>query len=85
MDLGYRANFSDGAVDFFITLPRRRQRKLLDRARQLVTDPFVVPDYQTRDTDERDIAHLMVGGFFFTFWVDHAAKVVLITEIEDAE
>lgn len=83
--LGYRPIFSDAAVKFFATLPRRRQRKLLDRAHELAADPFLAPDYHTVDADGRTVANLLVEGFIFTDWVDHAVRWVMITDIDDAE
>ena len=81
----YRAVFSDFSVEFFTALSRRRQRKLLDRARELAADPFLIPNYSTKDSDGRDTAHLLVGDFIFTYHVDHATRLVMITEIDDAE
>lgn len=80
----YRPIFSDAAVDFFTTLSRRRQRKLMDRARELASDPFVVPDLQRLDEDDREIGDILIDDFLFSYWVDHPAKVVMIVEIEDA-
>lgn len=81
----YKPVFSDAAVFFFTTLSRRRQIRLLDRARELAADPFLKPDFRGRDDEGRNISHVLVDGFVFTFWVDHAAKAVMITEIDDAE
>lgn len=82
---GYRPVFSDSAVEFFTAVPRRRQRKLLDRAHELAADPFLAPDYQSIDAEARTVAHLLVDGLVFTYWVDHAARRVMITDIDDAE
>jgi hypothetical protein len=43
----YRPVFSDSAVAFFISLRRRRQWKLLDRAQELAADPFLIPDFRS--------------------------------------
>ena len=83
--LGYRPVFSDTAVVFFISLPRRRQRKLWDRAHELAADPFLVPDFCGIDADGRELSHVMSDGFVFTYWVDHAVKRVMMTEVDDAE
>jgi mRNA-degrading endonuclease RelE of RelBE toxin-antitoxin system len=82
---GYRPDFSDAAVEFFSGLTRRRQRKLLDRARELAADPFLAPDYQSTDADGRKVGHLLVDNFVFSYWVDDAARRVMIVEIDDAE
>jgi len=54
----------------------------LDRAQELAFDPFVVPDFRTHDATGREISHIMTDGFIFDYWVDHAVKQVIITEIE---
>jgi hypothetical protein len=79
----YRPIFSDAAVSFFATLSRRRQLRLLDRARELAADPFVVPDLRRVDDDGREIGDILIDDFLFSFWVDHPAKVVMIVEVED--
>ena len=81
----YRPVFSDLAAEFMLSLPRRRQRRVMDRARELARAPFMVSDYSLRDADGREIEHLMTDSFIFTYWVDHAARLVMITEIDDAE
>ena len=65
-------------------LSQRRQRKLLDRARELAADPFLLPDIRRSDDEGREIGDILIGDFLFSYWVDHAAKVVMITEVEDA-
>lgn len=82
---GYRPVFSDTAVAFFVSLPRRRQRKRLDRAHELAADPFLVPDFRGADAEGRELSHVMTDSFVFTYWVDHAVKRVMITEVDDAE
>ena len=83
--LGYRAVFSDTTVTYFVSLPRRRQRRLLDCAHELAGDPFLVPDFISSDETGRAISHLVVRGYLIDFWIDHATKRVMIVEIEDAE
>ena len=77
--MDYRPIFSVSA-----TLPRRRQRKLLDRIQELAGDPFLVPDFRRHYEDDREISHILIDDFLFSFWTDHATKVVMIVEIEDA-
>jgi len=79
----YRPIFSEAAVEFLATLPRRRQRRLLNRAQELAQGPFVVPDFRQTDEEGREISHILIDDFLFTFWPDHAMKVVMIVEIED--
>ena len=83
--LRYEAVFAASAVEFFVRLGKRRQRKLLDRAQELAADPFLVPDFRTTDAAGREISHLIAEEFIFDFWIDHAVKQVVITEIADVE
>jgi hypothetical protein len=82
---GYEVVFAAAAVEFFTGLSRRQQRRLLDRAHELADDPFLVPDFRSRDAAGREISHLMTDGFIFDFWVDHAVRRVVITLIENVE
>lgn len=82
--LSYRPNFSAAAAEFIVSLPKRRQRLLMSRAYELARYPFIESDYQVVDSDGRSIEHLLVDGVF-AYWVDHAARLVMITEIEDAD
>jgi hypothetical protein len=81
----YRPIFSDSAVSFFVSLSRRKQWKLLDRAQELASDPFLIPDFRAADDEGREISHVLVDGFLFTYWVDHSSSVVMIVEIDDGE
>jgi hypothetical protein len=79
----YQPVFSDSAVSFVTALPRRRQTKLLDRARELAADPFVAPDLRRVDDDGREIGEILIDDFLFSYWVDHPAKIVMIVDVED--
>ena len=57
----------------------------MQRAYELARYPFLESDYRLVDTDGRTIEHLLVDGVVFSYWVDHALKLVMIAEIEDAE
>jgi hypothetical protein len=81
----YEAVLASAAVEFFVSLPKRRQRKLLDRVHELAADPFLVPDFRSKDSAERDIFHFMADGFVFDYWVDHAAKQVIVTDVDHVE
>lgn len=76
---------ASAAVEFFTSLSKRRQQKLLDCAHKLSADPFLVHDFSTADSSGREISHLMADGFIFDYWVDHAVKQVIITEIDNVE
>ena len=81
----YHPSFSDLAAEFILSLPERRQRAVMDRAYELARYPFLESDYRLLDTDGRTIDHLLVDGIVFSFWVDHGVRLVMITEIEDAQ
>lgn len=81
----YRASFSDLAAEFILSLPKRRQRAVMDRAYELARYPFLESDYRLVDQDGRTIEHLLVDGVVFSYWVDHALRLVMISEIEDAQ
>jgi hypothetical protein len=81
----YRPSFSDLAAEFILTLPKRRQRRVMDRTYELARDPFLESDYRIADTTGRMLDHLLIDGVVFSYWVDHPARLVMITEIEDAE
>lgn len=83
--VGYEAVFASAALEFFVSLGKRGQRKLLDRSHELAADPFLVPDFRSQDSTGRDISHFMVDGFVFDFWVDHAAKQVIVTNVDLVE
>jgi hypothetical protein len=57
----------------------------MDRAYELARDPFLASDYRLSDASGRAIEHLLMDGVVFSYWVDHAEKLVMITEIEGAE
>ncbi len=57
----------------------------MDRAYELARYPFLESDYRLPDQDGRVIEHLLVDGVVFSYWVDHALKLVMITEIEDTQ
>jgi hypothetical protein len=80
--LGYEAVFASAAVEFFISLTKRRQRKVLDRVHELAADPFLVPDFRSVDAAGREISQFMTDGFIFDFWVDHAVKQVVVAAID---
>jgi len=77
----YSAFYSDLVAEFILSLPKGRQRKLVDLCNQLAKHPFITPDYALKDRDGRDIEHIMVGGFVISYWVDHAVCKVMIVEV----
>ncbi len=57
----------------------------MDRAYELARHPFLESDYRLVDVDGRPVDHLLIDGFVFSYWVDHSLKLVMISEIEDAQ
>ena len=78
---GYTSHLSIEAVAFVTALPRRKQRIVLDLADQIARQPFQIGDYQTTDSTGRTVENLLIDGFLFCYWVDHAAREVRIAEI----
>lgn len=81
----YRPSFSDLAAEFILALPKRRQRAIMDRAYELARHRSLKSDYHLVDSDGRTIEHLLVDGVVFSYWVDHSLRLVMISEIEDAQ
>ena len=54
---------------------------MLDLADQIARQPFQIGDYSTADATGRRVENLLLDGFLFSFWVDHAAREVRISEI----
>jgi hypothetical protein len=78
---GYSSHLSGEAVAFVVALPRRQQKIVLDFADRIAEQPFRIGDYQTSDAAGRAVENLLLEQFLFTYWVDHAAREVRITEI----
>lgn len=78
---GYRSHLSLEAASFLVSLPRRRQTRVLDLADQIARQPFQIGDSQTMDAEGRTIENLLLEDYLFSFWTDHASREVRITEI----
>jgi hypothetical protein len=81
---GYRLVFAEGIAEFLIQQPRRRQRQILSLAHRLAEHPLIRSDYCIADDSGREIDHLLIDGYVFAYWLDHAAREIRITDIEDA-
>lgn len=81
----YGLVLASAAVEFFAGQNKRRQRKLLDRIHELAADPFLVPDIYSTDSTGREIFQFMSDEFIFDYWVDHAVKQVIVTDIDYVE
>ena len=82
---GYRAFYSESAAEFILTLPKRRQRKLVDTCTGLARHPFITSDYVVKDSGGREIEHLMADGFIIAYWVDVPVGLVMIVEVDDLD
>lgn len=78
---GYNCYLSAEAVSFVVSLPKKKQRKVIDLAERIAASPELIGDYQVVDAKGRSIDNLLLEEFLFTYWVDHASKEVQITEI----
>jgi hypothetical protein len=77
----YQSQLSLESAKFIVSLSRRRQRHVLNLADQIAHQPFQISDYQTTDAAGRFTENLLVDGYLFTYWVDHAQREVRISEI----
>jgi hypothetical protein len=80
----YRLVFAEGAAEFLIQLPKRRQQQVITLARQLAAHPHLRSDYALPDESGRQIEHLMIDDYVFAYWLDHAVREIRITDIDDA-
>jgi hypothetical protein len=77
----YRSQLSPEAAALLVSLPRQRQKRVLDLADQIARQPFQIGDYQTMDADGRAVENLLLEDYLFSYWADHASREVRITEI----
>ena len=54
---------------------------MLDLADQIAKHPFKIGDYQTVDAVGRSVENLLLEGYLFSFWIDHATREVRVSEI----
>jgi hypothetical protein len=80
----YHPCFAVEAAEFLCQLPKSRQRRALRLAQALAANPFVRSDYAVADESGREQEHLLIEDFVYTYWLDHAAHELRITDIEDA-
>ena len=71
------------ASSFLFSLTKARQKQVLRLLFQLAEHPTQLGDYATRDDRGREIQHLMVGDWHFSFWADHAVHEFRIIEIDE--
>ena len=81
---GFTPVFSEEAAEFLLQLSKRRQRQIIDLARQLADHPLVRSDYSLQDESGRNIHHLLIDDYIFAYWLDDSVRELRITDIEDA-
>ena len=74
---------SGKASSYFVTLSKRKQRRLLDLLYRLATYPGQLGDYESLDEAGRKVQHLEAGPMVISFWADHAVRELRITDIEE--
>ena len=79
----YEPVLSSKASSFLIGLSRAKQKKVLVLLFQIAEHPSQLGDYATDEEGGREIQHLMVGDWHFSFWADHAVRELRITEITE--
>ena len=47
---------------------------------QLAGHPGQLGDYAMGDENEREVQHLVLGSWHFSFWADHAVREFRVTE-----
>jgi hypothetical protein len=76
--------FAEASADFLLQLPKRRQKQVIELAKQLAAHPQIRSDYALPDETGRTIDHLMIEDYVFTYWLDHAEHEVRIIDIDNA-
>ncbi|MGD1030985.1 MAG: hypothetical protein ABSA05_07575 [Opitutaceae bacterium] len=74
---------SGKASAVLVGLPKAKQRIVADLAFRLAEHPSQLGDYSTRESAGREIQHINLGDWHFSFWADHAARELRITEITE--
>jgi hypothetical protein len=80
---GYEPVLSARASSSLVGLSRPKQKQVLRLLFQLAEHPGQLGDYATREEDGREIQHLLVGDWHFSFWADHAVRELRVTEIDE--
>jgi hypothetical protein len=50
---------------------------------RLAEHPTQLGDHATKDDSGREVQHLLIGDWHFSFWPDHAIRELRITEINE--
>ncbi len=66
--------------------PGARERcRILSFLDALAVNPFAEGDFQQKDGVARIVQVKIIGSYALTFWADHAAREVKVTEIVRAD
>jgi hypothetical protein len=79
----YEPVLSGKAAVFLASLPRTKQRTVIDLVVGLSAHPFQIGDYPTQDATGRRLENILLGEWHFTFWADHAVREFRITDITE--
>ena len=79
----YDPVLSSKASSFLIGVSKARQRKIIELIFQIADHPSQLGDYSTRDDVGRDLQHLLLGDWQFSFWADHAVRELRVTDIAE--
>ena len=74
---------SGKASSYFLTLSKRKQRRLHDLLYRLAAYPGQPGDYESVDETGRKVQHLHVGPLVISFWADNSIHELRITDIEE--
>ena len=80
---GYDPVLSSKASLSLTALSRPKQKQVLRLLFKLAEHPGQLGDYVTREEDGREMQHLLVGDWHFSFWADHAVRELRVTEIDE--
>ena len=79
----YEPVLSSKAASFLVSLSKAKQRTVIALLFRLADHPTQLGDYATREQYGREIQHLMVGDWHFSFWPDHPVRELRITDIAE--
>jgi hypothetical protein len=66
-DPEYVSQLSMEAVAFLISLPKRKQQKVLDLADTIASNPFQISDYPVLDSSGRQLECILIEEFYSHF------------------
>ncbi|MEO5958185.1 MAG: hypothetical protein ABIZ49_13000 [Opitutaceae bacterium] len=79
----YHPVLSGKVSSFIVGTSKARQKKIIALVFRISDYPSQLGDYATRDENGREIQHLLLGDWQFSFWADHAVRELRFTEIAE--